>query len=237
MNKKSYRGWSPGFVGIVYGLLIAVLFGSYLTGHLQLAALAGTPFLLGTVDLAGIQSEMKTGIGEIKTGIEGLKSEYKTLSDANNALRKEFDDAKGHLDTMRKSNLRWCKISRNVSRRNGEVSEDCARFIGGLVVMGADAHGRLNVENSIKEKLLSEARGALGITGKAALTSADIPLPVEYSGDVIELVTLWGKARQNVTMYPLGTGQVKLPKLTTSPAFGFIAQSAPFLKNHRRSGS
>ena len=180
----------------------------------------GLGLTFGTLDV----EQFKTGIGEIKTGIEGLKSEYKTLSQANEALRKEFDEAKGHLDSLRKSNLR---LVRNNSRRVGEVSDDCARHIGALTVLGADAHGRLNaLENSLRGKLLDEARKSLGMETKAALSSADIPLPVEYSGEVVELVTMWGKARQQCTVFPLGTGTVKLPRLSSSPAFGFISQSA-----------
>lgn len=163
-------------------------------------------------------------IGEKLKVLPNLQTEFKTLSEANAKLQKDFDEAKGHIDNLRKSSL---KLNRNLSTRPGEVSEDCARWIGAITILGADAHGRLNnLPPSIKEKLVDEARGAMGITGKAALTSADIPLPIEYSGEVVELVTQWGKARQYVTVYPLGAGTVKLPRLKTSPAFGFIAQSA-----------
>jgi HK97 family phage major capsid protein len=51
-------------------------------------------------------------------------------------------------------------------------------------------------------------------------------MPVGYSGQVVALVNQYGSARRYGTVFPLGTGTVKLPKLSTDTAFGLIARSA-----------
>jgi len=70
------------------------------------------------------------------------------------------------------------------------------------------------------------AREILGLETKAALTASDIPLPVEYSGEVVKLVSLFGTARRYGTVFPMPGLTVKLPQLTTDTAFGLIAMSA-----------
>jgi len=48
---------------------------------------------------------------------------------------------------------------------------------------------------------------------------------VQYSGEVVELVSAYGAARRFGTVFPLGAGSVKLPQLTTDTTFGLIAGS------------
>lgn len=45
------------------------------------------------------------------------------------------------------------------------------------------------------------------------------------SVDIVELVYQYGQARQLCTVYPMGAGTTKLPKLTTDPTWGLIAMS------------
>lgn len=221
MQKHKPRPLLWRIFGMIMALAITQMIG---WGDAQ-AIGTGLCLLVGETATVPVEEFRKglSDIGEQLKVLPGLQSEFKTLSEANGKLQKELDEAKGHLDGLRKSSLR---VHRTLSVRAGEISEECARWIGGVTVLAADAHGRLQLETGVKEKLLSEARTALGLQTKAALTSADIPLPVEYSGEVIELVTMWGKARQYCTLFPLGGSSVKLPRLTTSPAFGFVAQSA-----------
>jgi HK97 family phage major capsid protein len=57
------------------------------------------------------------------------------------------------------------------------------------------------------------------------LTLTDTPLAVQYGKEIVELVATYGDARKYCTVYPLGANTVKLPRLKTDPAFGFIDMS------------
>jgi HK97 family phage major capsid protein len=64
----------------------------------------------------------------------------------------------------------------------------------------------------------------LGVN-RTAITTSDMPLPTQFSGDVVELVSQYGMARRYGTVFPLGTGTVKLPKLSTDTTFTVISAS------------
>lgn len=76
-----------------------------------------------------------------------------------------------------------------------------------------------------REAVENIVKGILGAETKTALTASDIPLPVDYGSEVVELVSQYGAARKYGTVYPLGTGVVKLPRLKTDTAFGLISMS------------
>ena len=160
---------------------------------------------------------VKSGLIEIKDSLTGLTSTLKSVQDDNAKLR---DD----VDNLRRTRL---KLDRSSIPVPGRVSDDCARFLGAVIVLTGERSAKLShLSERQRDTLLGESREILGVAQKAALTSTDIPLPVEYVGEVAELVPMYGKARQYATVYPLGTGTPKLPRLKTSPAFGFTAQSA-----------
>jgi HK97 family phage major capsid protein len=69
------------------------------------------------------------------------------------------------------------------------------------------------------------ARKSSAWNKRPRLTTTDIPLPTEFMGDIVELVFTYGQARQLATVFPLGAGTVKLPKLSTDPTFGFVTMS------------
>lgn len=102
----------------------------------------------------------------------------------------------------------------------GLVSDTCAAYLGTVALIGAVRRG-LAKESQIEALVDS----TMGISVRAAVTSSDIPLPTEYQGEVVELVGLYGAARQYGTLFPLGAGTVKLPKLTTDPVFTLVAAS------------
>ena len=164
--------------------------------------------------------ELKSLLAQIKTLSEGNTGEIKTLKEANEKLLKDFDEAKKQLDALRKAQL--VKRESQITR-SGNVSDDCARYLAAVALSarlrsGKDTPGRDAMEGIVKE--------ILGVEAKAALTSSDIPLPTEFSGQVVELVSMYGAARRHGTVFPLGSGTVKLPKLSTDPTFGLIASSA-----------
>lgn len=109
--------------------------------------------------------------------------------------------------------------------RPGEVGEDCARFFGAVYLRAALNQDK--VEGAVqKDRAEGIIKDTLGDVHKAALTASDIPLPVEYQGDVVSLVNTWGAARRYCTVMPLGSGSVKRPRLKTDTTFGLIAGSA-----------
>lgn len=162
-----------------------------------------------------IVSEFRTGLTEIRDGLTNLNSALKSVQGETATLQRELQP------------LRRAQLSRVRLPVPGKVSDECARFLGAIVLLTGERNGKLShLAQSQREALLGESRAIIGISQKAALTTGDIPLPVEYGSEVAELVPMYGKARQYATVYPLGVGTTKLPRLKTSPAFGFIAQSA-----------
>lgn len=181
---------------------------------------------------------------ERTTLLEGAKG-WKAVQDKADTIEKELAKAasaeeltklKGDFDKLvedcrklQKANL--SAVTRG-TRRKGEVSQDAAAHLGALAIIAGLKGGQISGDRfgDIAKGFLGEERY------KAALTSSDIPLPTEFSGDIVELVAAWGKARQLGTVFPLGAGTVKLPKLTTDPTFGLIAASATVTERSPQAG-
>ncbi|MFZ4774625.1 MAG: phage major capsid protein [Terrimicrobiaceae bacterium] len=162
--------------------------------------------LAGVEDLTAKSKDLEARIGKAATGEEMTK------------LKKEFDDLVDETRALRKSQLRSASLS--AATRRGEVSEEAARFMGAVAIIRGLQKGHL-INGADRARSIAEE-----VVGKTALTTTDIPLPVDYGSEVVELVAQYGQARRFGTVFPLGSGSVKLPKLTTSPAFGLIAMSA-----------
>jgi len=107
------------------------------------------------------------------------------------------------------------------------VSDDCARQLVGLAIVAGHRKGKFDLlESAKRESIMNMGKSFLGDAEfKTALSSADIPLPVGYSGEVVALVGMYGAARKYGTVFPAGNGQLKLPRLKTDPTFGLIAGS------------
>jgi HK97 family phage major capsid protein len=199
----------------IIGLLAAV-FGLIDTHAASFAMAATAPVALSEDEV----KEFKSVLGDMKGGW----AEIKKLPELLKGVQQENEKLKGDLDTLRKIQLNLRTAQRIA--RPGQVSEDCARHIGAIVILAANNQEKLShLSGSVRESLLGKSREILGITEKSALTTSDIPLPTEFGGEVVELVSAYGAARKYGTVMPLGTGTVKLPKLTTDTAFGLIASS------------
>lgn len=157
-------------------------------------------------ELKGVGTDIK----ELKALPELLKSEQKR-NDALDAevkkLTKQFLSVKNQRSAL----------------KSGEVTDDCARHIG-VLAMGVGVK-RGQITGRAAEMIEAMSKEVFGAELKAALTSSDIPLPTEFSGQVVELVGMFGTARKYGTVFPLGAGTVKLPKLGTDTTFGLIASS------------
>jgi HK97 family phage major capsid protein len=174
-------------------------------------------------------TKIEASLGKIETGIEANAkkmteiesgfAQVKTLPDELTKLRSD-------IDAMRKAQL---VIRESGARRNGQVSDDCARHIAARICLQAEGIGALEkqgMDSHRRDTLVGVCKEILGVQAKTALTTSDIPMPIEYSGQVVELVSQFSAARMYGTVYPLGTASAKLPRLGTDTTFGLIAASA-----------
>src|SRR6185503_948329 len=113
-------------------------------------------------------TELCAGLTEIRDGLAGLNNAVKSVQDDSTKLRTDFD-------TLRRSRL---KLDRASLPAPGKVTDDCARFLGAVVLLTGERNGKLNhLSERQRDSLLGESRDILGLHQKAALTSSDIPLP------------------------------------------------------------
>ncbi len=169
-----------------------------------------------------IIDEFRQGLTQIRTGVQNTQNEITDLSAALTEVQRDHEQTRADLDKLRKAQLTG--VGRPILRANQVVSEPCARHLASIFILSAEAQGKLH-DHKQRETLLGLACDFLGVQQRAALTSSDIPLPTEFSAEVVELVWQYGQFRQYSTVYPLGALTTKLPRLKTSPAFGVIAQS------------
>jgi HK97 family phage major capsid protein len=153
-------------------------------------------------------------------GVEHLSTKYKEMQAKINDL------AMQQLKTQKAEIGRLASIgSPGTASGAPTVSEGCARHLGALALSVRLRKGDLQGED--RERVFGMVKEALGYQERTALSESDIPLPTAYSNEVVALVSTYGTARKWGTVFPLGAGTMKLPKLKTSPAFGIIGMSSP----------
>ncbi|MBI1176503.1 phage major capsid protein [bacterium] len=166
--------------------------------------------------------DLKGDLANVEAGYRRLESDLASSNDAIKKLHENNSLLKRQLDDMRRSRM---QAGDGPDPKRGRfVSEACARYLAAIAIVGAARHNKLE-HVSDRDAVLSRAIEALGMEQRSALTTSDIPLPTTYAAEVVELVWMYGQARQFGTVYPLGAATVNLPSLSTSPAFGFIDMS------------
>lgn len=167
------------------------------------------------------------GIAEVKnllqSGIEKIDAQAKKFGEIETNLKGQADEVaklQKSLDDLRKAQIAQ---KASAPAKPGFVSEACARQIGAQVILAAFRQDKLQGRSADNASGLF--KDITGVEVKSALTSSDIPLPVVYNAEVVELVSKYGYARKFGTVFPLGNGVTKLPKLTTDTTFGLIAGS------------
>lgn len=170
-----------------------------------------------------MENQILRALGQLNEKMARVEQIEKAVAEGK-ASQSKFESA---LADMQKTMLAYQKAQIAATRRSvhstraGFVSNECARALGAIAIIGACAQGHIKATDQHSEIV----KDTLGLELKTALTSSDIPLPVDYASEVSELVSLYGAARQYGTVYPLGSASAKLPRLKTSPAFGLIAAS------------
>lgn len=160
---------------------------------------------------------------------EGGFAAIKKLPEVLKTEQKRVDEMQAEIKKLRKANL---SLSGNGVRWVGQVpfvTDDCARAMTSVFVLECSRLGERAMEGLVRdpgtrERVLGFASETLGYANtKAALDATTTPLPTIYVPQVIELVWKYGQARQYATVYPLGAGTVKLPRLKAGEDdFGYL---------------
>ncbi len=208
-------------ISLVLQYLAAVTFA---TAHnlLRLGGLNTVPLQFAVVETVDEQIlKSLGGLNERLKQLDALDTAIKKNAADYDQVTKVIDAVKLELDTFRKQQLGLKQ--RHVARHGEELSPDAAAFLGGIALAAGIKQERFSGKSLDMAEV--EVKNLLGVHHKAALTASDIPLPTQYSGDVVELVYQYGAGRRLATVFPMGALTVKLPKLTTDTTFGLIAQS------------
>ena len=160
--------------------------------------------------------------------IEGGFAAIKKLPELLKSEQTRNDELHTEVKKLRKLSLNRPETGVRWVGRVPFVTDDCAKAITSVFVLecsklsGALEH--LIRDPGMRERVQGVASETLGYeTTKAALTSTTTPLPTVYVPQIIELVWKYGQARQYATVYPLGAGTVKLPRLQAGEDdFGYL---------------
>jgi HK97 family phage major capsid protein len=149
--------------------------------------------------------------------VEGGWNAVKCLPDKVKGLEKENDEMRGQLKSLRKMGLRGMNDGVRWIGNKAFVSDDCAAAITSVFVLSCarleNGLESLISDASARDRIKAHASGILSMEVKTAMSGTEIPLPTIYVPQVVELVFKYGQARQYATVYPLGAGTVKLPRL------------------------
>ncbi len=171
--------------------------------------------------VAGLTPEQLREFDAAMREVSENVAEWKLLPGRMRELERRNDEMAGELKKYRRlqaaggiggTGVRWIG---NIPY----VSDDAAEAITATVVLGCSSEKEVFSgvfpDSSKRERLLAKSKAVLGVTQRAggSLTPTDIPLPTIYVPQIIELVFAYGQARQHATVFPLGSGTVKLPRL------------------------
>jgi HK97 family phage major capsid protein len=170
----------------------------------------------GALSETEFQKKVLAGVEALQTKITTLET-GKASGEEITKIKTEINKIAADLQVMQRTQS---KLRNLRSAKPGQVSDDAARHLGAIALVIGLQRGQ--IKGATAEGLVKDI---LGIEARTAVASSDIPLPTEYQGEVVELVGQYGAARQYGTVFPLGAGTVKLPKLTTDPVFTLVAAS------------
>jgi HK97 family phage major capsid protein len=172
----------------------------------------------GGLNEKDFQSKVLGGVDSLQKALaEQVKTITANTSDIT-ALKKAANDVTAALDAVRKQQLQQRQAT---IVKPGNVSDECARHLAGIAIAKGLRSGQLRGDG-----YEGMCKDILGAEFRTAVASSDIPLPVGYGGEVVELVSAYGAARKWGTVFPLGNGVVNLPRLKTDTAFALVAASS-----------
>lgn len=227
----------------VLGAALWQLFGDA-SGAMVLAtgaAVTVTPEELAS--LKTVLTELKGKLGNSVDEIAKIANIEKILKATEDAIAKfksdleaslkEGEDMKGELAKMKK--LYAQRGTFGSTRKKGFLSDQAARGFAAVNILSL---ARKGVFEKMDDNILKVCSDAVGVEQRTALTTSDIPLPVEYTQELKELVAEYGVARRVMSPYPIGRGTSKPARLGTQDDFTFpIAMSSPFTEKNVKLGN
>src|SRR5262249_46351832 len=124
--------------------------------------------------------EFRDVLGEFKDAWGRLKpvpDSVQGLEAGQERLRSDLDGLRRLMAGRRQDSL--------TQRRPGFVSVACAEYLGAAMIVGNARSGRLDtLDEHVRGALFGKARSILGLETRAALTTTDVPLPVEYFAEL-----------------------------------------------------
>jgi HK97 family phage major capsid protein len=171
-----------------------------------------------TMEIQNLLTEIKTGW----SGVSTLPVDFKALRESTEKLGGELKDVRRQLAS---------RVAVSVPHRHGVVSDDCARHLASSFIVHCERSDKLDALCSVaaqRDALVAFARETLNLSTRAALTTGDIALPVQYGGEIRELICDFGVVRRCMSPYPIGMGTAKPARMGARPAFGSIAMSGAF---------
>jgi len=166
--------------------------------------------------IAGLTPEQTEEFADLMRELSVQFPDFQKLPERMKTLERSNDELRGQLSKLRKSvfgsqtGVRWVGNKPFVTddcaaALTAVFTLDVAKLKNGLESMVPDA--------SARERIIAHAAQILGVETRTALTTTEIPVPTIYVPQIIELVFAYGQARQWATVFPLGAGTVKLPRL------------------------
>lgn len=177
--------------------------------------------------ISGLTPEQLEEFDEIMRGCKAEYPKVKGLTEKLSSLEKLYDNLSGELRKLRKSGLSGAQNGVRWIGNKGFVSDECAQALTSVLVLDcARIKGALDSmvpDETTRKQILQLAQSHLGIEQRAAMTGTEVPLPTMFIPQIVELVFAYGAARQYATVFPLGSGLVKLPRLKAGEDdFGYL---------------
>jgi len=177
--------------------------------------------------LDSLDGRLKSADSKIVELEKKYGTELTPLKDDITALKTGQNELKSGMDEIKRSRLITPRTL-TIPRR-GHISDECARAVAAQFILHCERSGKMEALTSVvsqRDALLDQARGALGISVKTALSTSDIPLPTEFGSEIKGLISEFGTVRKGMSMYPIGMGTARPARWGTRPQFGSIAMSA-----------
>ena len=218
---KNYRN----LIGLALVVMLAVaLFNLVMSGPVCFALVACWQLLqfarsprIGACFVAVLTDSQMQEFERIMKEVEGGWGAMKGIPDRVKGLEKENDELRGQLKSLRKRGLLGMGDGVRWIGNKAFVSDDCAAALTSIFVLSVarleNGMEHLIGDPAARERIKAHAAGIMGIEMRTAMSGTEIPLPTIYVPQIIELVFKYGQARQYATVFPLGAGTVKLPRL------------------------
>lgn len=213
-------------VGLANLNVIQPAMAFFLVACWQLVALAKSPRVGASFMAVLTDAQIKEFEQSLK-GLQGYEALLKGIPDRLKGLERENDDLRGQLKRLNKMRLYGMNDGVRWIGNKAFVSDDCAAALTSVFVLSCarleNGLESLIADASARERIKAHAAGILGMEVRTAMSGTEIPLPTAYVPQIVELVYKYGQARQYATVFPLGAGTVKLPRLKAGEdSFGFV---------------